>query len=169
MPQFSITSEINVDTLRPDVDNFYKLSTVPADLLALAERFGWVSVDHLATELRIHKVARDCWDVTGQITGQIVQSCVVTSAPVPENIDFQIEERYVRTAEQTDQVEVGLYGVEPIKNGVIDIGELAVQSLCLAATAWPRVDDAPDCYSVGEQEMDHPFAGLSALKRQNRE
>jgi len=169
MPQFSITSEINVDRLRPDSDNFYKLSIDSADLLALTERFGWVSVDHLASELRIRKVARDCWDVTGHITGQIVQSCIVTGAPVPENIDFQIEERYVRTAEQTDQVEVGLDGVEPIKNGAIDIGELAVQSLCLAATAWPRVDDAPDCYSVGEQELDHPFAGLSALKRQNRE
>ena len=169
MPQFSITSEINVDTLRVGSDNFYELSTTPADLLALRERFGWVSVDHLASELRIQKVARDCWDVTGHITGQIVQSCIVTGAPIPENIDFQIEERYVRTAEQTDQVEVGLNGVEPIKNGAIDIGELAVQSLCLAATAWPRVDDAPDCYSVGEQELDHPFAGLSALKRQNRE
>ena len=88
---------------------------------------------------------------------------------MPENIDFQIEERYVRTTEQTDQVEVGLDGVEPVKNGAIDIGELAVQSLCLAATAWPRVDDAPDCYSVGEQELDHPFARLSVLKRQNRD
>ena len=169
MPQFSITSEINVDTFRPDADNFYKLSATPADLLALAERFGWVSVDCLASELRIRKVARNCWDVTGHITGQIVQSCIVTGVPVPENIDFQIEERYVRTPEQTDQVEVSLDGVEPIKNEAIDIGELAVQSLCLAATAWPRVDDAPDCYSVGEQELDHPFAGLSALKRQNRE
>ena len=169
MPQFSITSEINVDRLSPDSDNFYKLVTAPADLLALTERFGWLSVDHLASELRIRKVALDCWDVTGHITGQIVQSCIVTDAPVPENIDFQIEERYVRTAEQADTVEVGLDGVEPIKNGVIDIGELAVQSLCLAATAWPRVDDAPDCYSVGEQELDHPFARLSALKRHNRE
>ena len=168
MPQFSITSEINVDKLRVDSDNFYKLSTAPADLLALNERFGWVSIDHLASELRIRKVARDCWDVSGHITGQIVQSCIVTGAPVPENIDFQIEERYVRTAKQTDQVEVGLDGVEPIKNGAIDIGELAAQSLCLAATAWPRVDDAPDCFSVGEQELDHPFAGLSALKHQNR-
>ena len=169
MPQFSITSEINVETLRPDSDNFYKLSTSSADLQGLAERFGWVSVDHLASELIVRKVARDCWDVSGHIAGEIVQNCIVTGAPVPENIDFQIEERYVRAAEQTDQIEVGLDGVEPIKNGVIDIGELAVQSLCLAATAWPRVDDAPDCYSVGEQELDHPFAGLSALKRQNRE
>ena len=169
MPQFSITSEINVDKLRPDSDNFYKLSTTPADLLALTERFGWVSVDHLTSELRIRKVARDCWDVTGHITGQIVQSCVITGAPVPENIDFQIEERYVRSPQQADQVEVGLDGAEPIKRGAIDIGELAVQSLCLAAAAWPRVEDAPDFYCVGEQELDHPFAGLSALKRQNRE
>ena len=169
MPQFSITSEIKVDTLRVDSDNFYKLSTTPSDLLALTERFGWVSVDHLATELRIRKVAWDCWDVTGHITGQIVQNCIVTGVPVVENIDFPIEERYVRTAEQTDQVSVDLVGVEPLKNGAIDIGELTVQSLCLGATSWPRVDDAPDFYSVGEQELDHPFAGLSALQRQNRE
>ncbi len=169
MPKFSITSEINVGRLHIDTDNFYKLSTAPADLLALSERFGWVSVDYLASELRIRKVARDCWDVTGHITGQIVQSCIVTGAPVRENIDFQIEERYVRVAKQTDQVEVGLDGAEPIKNGAIDIGELAVQSLCLAAAAWPRVDDAPVSFSVGEQELDHPFAGLSALKHQNRE
>ena len=98
-----------------------------------------------------------------------MQNCIVTGAPVPENIDFQIEERYVRSAEQTDRVEVGFNDTEPIKNGAIDIGELAVQSLCLAATAWPRVEDAPDGYSVGDQELDHPFAALSALKRQNRE
>ena len=169
MPQFSITSEINVDALRPDSDNYYKLSTDPANLLELAERFGWVSVDHLAIELCIRKVARDCWDVTGHIIGRITQSCIVTGVPVPENIDFRIEERYVRAADLTDQVEVGLDGVEPIKNRAIDIGELAVQSLCLAATAWPRIDDAPDRYSFGEQELSHPFAGLSALKRQNRD
>ena len=167
MPQFSITSEINVDKLRPDIVHFYKLSTGPSDLLALSERFGWVSVDHLSSELRIQKVARDCWDVTGHITGQIVQNCIVTGLPVSENIDFQIEERYVLTAEQADQVKLGLDGGEPIKNGAIDIGELAAQSLCLAATSWPRVDGAPDCYSIGEEEMDHPFAVLSSLKRRN--
>ena len=169
MPQFSITSEISVDTLRPDSDNFFKLSIDRADLIALNERFGWISVDHLASELCVRGVTRDCWDVTGYITGRIVQHCIITGAPVPENIDFAIEERYVRTADQTDQIEVGLTGVEPIKNGAIDIGELAVQSLCLAATAWPRLDDAQDCYSVGEQKLDHPFAKLAVLKRRNRE
>ena len=169
MPKFSITSEIKIVSLSPDSDNLYTLSSGPDDLLALTERFGWVSLDHLAGEFCIRKVALHCWDVTGHIVGQIVQSCIVTGTPVLENIDFQIEERYVRIAKQTDQVEVGLDGVEPIKNGAIDIGELTVQSLCLAATAWPRVDNAPGCFSVGEQELDRPFAKLSILKRQNRE
>ena len=55
MPQFSISSEIKVDTLLPDEDNFYKLSTTPLDLLALTERFGWVSVDRLSSKLRVEK------------------------------------------------------------------------------------------------------------------
>ena len=169
MPQFSITSEINVDTLLSDSLHFYKLSTGPSDHQALTERFGWVSIDHFSCDLCIRKMARNCWDVTGHITGQIVQNCIVTGLPVPENIDFQIEERYVREDEQVDQVEVSLDGAEPTKNGSIDIGELAVQSLFLAATAWPRVDEAPECHSVGEQESSHPFAALSALNRQNLE
>ena len=168
MPQFSITSEINVKTLRPDSDNFFKLSTDTADLLELANRFGWVSVDNLAITLNIRKVGRDCWDVSGHISGQIVQNCIVTDALVPENIDFQIEERYVRSTDQADYVDVGLDGTEPIKDGAIDIGELAVQSLCLAASAWPRVDDAPGGYSVGDRELERPFAALSALKCRNR-
>ena len=168
MPQFSVTSEINVDTIRADSDNFFKLSTHVDDLLALAERFGWVAINSLAIELTVRKVASNCWDVSGQISADIIQSCIVTGAPVAESIDFQIDERYVRTVDQTDEVEVRLDGAEPLKNGAIDIGELAVQSLGLAATAWPRVENAPDSYSVGDQRSDHPFAGLSALKRQNQ-
>ena len=167
MPQFLITSEINVDTLLSDSPHFYKLSTGPSDHQAITERFGWISVDHLSCDLCIRKMSQNCWEVTGHITGQIVQNCILTGLPVPENIDFQIEERYVRIADQADQVEVGLDGVEPIKNGAIDIGELAVQSLCLAAAAWPRVDDAPELYSICDQKTDHPFAVLSSLKRRN--
>jgi len=169
MPQFSVLSEINVATIRSDAESFYKLSVAPSDLRDVAERFGWVSVDNLTAELRIRKVARNCWDIDGQMTAQIIQSCVVTGESVAESIDFHIEERYVRTADQPDEVEVGLDGAEPLKNGAIDIGELVVQSLGLAATPWPRSATAPDSYSVGDQKLDHPFKGLSLLKRQNLE
>ena len=55
MPQVSITSEIKLDSLSPDSDNFYTLSSGPDDLLALTERFGWVSVDHLAGDFAFEK------------------------------------------------------------------------------------------------------------------
>jgi len=168
MPQFSVTSEINVETILPDSDNFFKLLTHADDLQALAERFGWVAINKLAVELTVRKVARNCWDVSGRINAEIIQSCIVTVAPVAESIDFQIDERYVRFVDKMDEVEVRLDAAEPLKNGAIDIGELAVQSLGLAATAWPRVENAPDSYSVGDQRSDHPFAGLSALKRKNQ-
>ena len=74
MPQFSVTSEINVETIRPDSDNFFKLLTHADDLLALAERFGWVAINNLAIELTVRKVARNCWDVSGQIIADITQS-----------------------------------------------------------------------------------------------
>ena len=48
MPQFSVTSEINVETILPDSDNFFKLLTHADDLQALAERFGWVALNKLA-------------------------------------------------------------------------------------------------------------------------
>ena len=168
MPQFSVTSEINVETIRPDSNNFFKLFTHADDLLALAERFGWVAIHKLVIELTVRKVARNCWDVSGRINAEIIQSCIVTGAPVAESIDFQIDERYVRPVDEMDEVEVRLDGAEPLKNGAIDIGELAVQSLGLAATAWPRVENAADSYSLGDQRSDHPFAGLSALKRKNQ-
>ena len=168
MPKFSVTSEINVETIRPDSNNFFKLLTHADDLLALADRFGWVAINKLAIDLTVRKVARNCWDVSGRVSAEITQSCIVTGAPLAESIDFQIDERYVRTVDEMDEVEVRLDAAEPLKNGAIDIGELAVQSLGLAATAWPRVENAPDSYSVGDQRSDHPFAGLSALKRQNQ-
>ena len=35
MPQFSVTSEINVETIRPDSGNFFKLSTQADDLFEI--------------------------------------------------------------------------------------------------------------------------------------
>jgi uncharacterized metal-binding protein YceD (DUF177 family) len=170
MPLFNILSEVNVDAVRSDARNFYKLAVTDSDLACLAMRFGWVSVGALTCEMRIQKVARACWDVHGHITAQVCQNCVVTSEPVVESIDFQIEERYVRVSDQGDEVEVevGLDGVESLHNGAIDIGELVVQSLALAVTTWPRADGAPESYTLGNQDIDHPFAELSVLKRKTQ-
>ena len=55
MPQFSITSEINVDALRQTQTIIINCRRDLPIFLELAERFGWVSVDHLAVNYAFEK------------------------------------------------------------------------------------------------------------------
>ena len=95
-----------------------------------------------------------------------MQACSSTGVPVREIVDFLIEERYVRSVDNQEEVEVHMGEAEPLENEAINIGELLAQSLAIAVTPWPRAPEAPETYTSGETLPDHPFAGLAALKRQ---
>jgi hypothetical protein len=84
-------------------------------------------------------------------------------------VDFLIEERYVRSSGDQNEVEVSLDGTEPLQDDNIDVGEMLAQSLAIAVTAWPRAVDAPETYTTDEEPSDHPFAGLAALKNRRPE
>ena len=166
MPLINLDSEINVERVRPDTGSFYKFVATYAECQLLAARFHYIEVGSLSAELRIRKSARGCWDVLGQLKGEIVQACGATGVPVSETIDFLLEERYVRTTGDPKEVEVHLDEAEPLENGVIEIGEMLAQSLAVAVNPWPRAPEAPETITIGEELSDHPFAGLAALKRQ---
>lgn len=165
MTALTFASDLLVDTMQSG--KLHKFEVVPTvdEIAQLIERFGFIAVEDCRAEVDIRKVARDCWDVKGRLTAAVTQACVVTGAPLLETVDFVIEERYVREQEDSETVEVSLDGVEPLKNGAIDIGELVTQSLALAVTAWPRSDEASESYELGEVADDHPFASLSVLKK----
>lgn len=131
----------------------------------LLSRFDYIAVNDLVATLEIRKVARDCWDIRGRLTADVVQSCGVTGKPLPESVDFTLEERYVRLVDDIRSVEVDLDGVEPLKNGFIDLGEMVIQSLALAVTAWPRATDAAEYTEPEPVKSDHPFAGLASIKQ----
>ena len=165
MPVFSLSAELDPDNIKPDAT--YKCKIVPSDdeVNMLLSRFDYIAVNDLVATLEIRKVARDCWDVCGRLTADVVQSCVVTGKPLPESVDFTLEERYVRLVDDIRSVEVDLDGVEPLKNGFIDLGEMVIQSLALAVTAWPRATDAAEYTEPEPVKSDHPFAGLAAIKQ----
>ena len=110
-------------------------------------RFKFLDVLSLSAELIIRKSARDCWDVVGQLRGVVVQACSSTGVPLRETLDFLIEERYVRSVGNQEEVEVHMDEAEPLENGAINIGELLAQSLAIAVTAWPRAPEAPEIYT----------------------
>ena len=167
MPVFSLSAELDPDNIKPDAT--YKCKIVPSDdeVNMLLSRFDYIAVNDLVATLEIRKVARNCWDIRGRLTADVVQSCVVTGKPLPESVDFTLEERYVRLEDDIRSVEVDLDGVEPLKNGFIDLGEMVIQSLALAVTAWPRATDVAEYIEPEPVKSDHPFAGLAAIKQPN--
>lgn len=164
MKTFSLDTRIEVETLPVKGPYRGTLVMTAAELTALADRFGFTAVASLDVRLEIARVGPDAWDVKGRLQAQIVQPCIVTGDPVPETVDFAIEERYVRAADEDDEIVVGLEDSEPLVDGCIELGELVAQSLALAANAWPRTADAPDEFKAGNVEEAHPFASLGSLK-----
>ncbi len=166
MPKITLDSILHVDRIRKDSPNFFKFVASDKELKSLASRFKFLDVLSLSAELTICKSARDCWDVAGQMRGIVVQACSSSGVPVRETVDFLIEERYVRSVGNQEVVEVHMGMAEPLENEAINIGELLAQSLAIAVTPWPRAPEAPETYTSGEELLEHPFAGLAALKRQ---
>ena len=157
---------INVDRVRADSANVYEFVASGKERQRLSERFQFLDVLSLFAEITIRKSSVDCWDVAGQLKGEVVQACVVTGVPLRETVDFLIEERYVRTDNDQEEVEVHMSAAEPLENETINIGELLAQTLSIAVTPWPRAPEAPEMYTSGEELPVQPFAGLAALKRQ---
>jgi uncharacterized metal-binding protein YceD (DUF177 family) len=166
MLKTSLDSIVKVDCIRPGSPNFFKFVASDKEREMLVTRFKFLDVLSLSAELTIRKSARDCWDVVGQLRGVVVQACSSTGVPLRETLDFLIEERYVRSVGNQEEVEVHMDEAEPLENEAINIGELLAQSLAIAVTPWPRAPEAPETYTCDEESPDHPFAGLAALKRQ---
>ena len=166
MPKTTLDSILNVDQIRPDSANILKFVASDKELKSLATRFKFLDVLSLSAELTIQKSARHCWDVAGPLRGVVVQACSSSGVPLRETVDFLIEERYVRSVGNQEEVEVHMGVAEPLENEAINIGELLAQSLAIAVTPWPRAPEAPEVYTCGEELPDHRFAGLAGLKRQ---
>ena len=166
MPKISLNSVISVNSIRPESRNIFKFVASEEERQILKTRFEFLDLLSLSAELTVCKTTCDCWDVTGQLIGVVVLACRSTGTPLRETVDFLIEERYVRSVNSHEEVEVYMDVAEPLENEAINIGELLAQSLGVAVTAWPRVDGAPETYTSGEGLPDHPFAELAALKRQ---
>ena len=164
MKTFSLETLMDVETLPVKGPFRGSLVVTEVQLADLAERFGFLDLSRLDVSVEIARVGPDAWDVKGTATAELVQPCIVTGDPVPETVDFDIEERYVRASQEGDEIVVGLEDSEPLVDGCIELGEMVAQSLALAVNAWPRTVDAPDEVRAGDVEDAHPFASLGSLK-----
>ena len=78
---------------------------------------------------------------SGRLTADVVQSCVVTMAPVAGDIDEKIEEVFAPEGYEPGAQEEDDDQPESFDGQEIDVGELAAQLLSLSLDPYPRAPD----------------------------
>jgi len=151
----------------------YRLEADAEARAALAEAFGILAVERLASELRVRQAERG-YLVRGPLEAEVVQTCVVTLEPVRQAVSEEIDLLLVparhdggRDAGGTLADEADLDAPDTFTGNAIDLGAIASEHLALGLDPYPRapgVAFAP--HEEGEKEPS-PFAALARLKNRD--
>lgn len=153
-----------------------KREAVPLDLVpdaagraAVAAELGLEAVRKLRLSGRLVPEGRADWRLEASLGATVVQSCVVTLAPVVARVDEEVSRRYVADLPNVEagEVEMPDDDVEALP-AALDLGAVMLEALALALPPYPRAPGA----ELGEvvvteagaepltAEAARPFAGL---------
>lgn len=152
-----------------------EIAATDKECVALAERFGLLSLDSLKASFTLKRVRKDLVRVKGRVSAELAQACVVTLDPVAARIDERFEVDFLEGAQPpVADLELDVEGAEapePAPDGWIDLGELAAEQLGLAIDPYPRKVDAaipaewtPEAAAEPALARPNPFSGLEKLK-----
>jgi len=143
-------------------------------LRALADTLDLVDLRKLRFTGELRPLGRRDWRLTGHLGATVVQSCVVTLAPVTTRVEEDVARNWVADFEVPDGDEIELPETvedEPLGTE-IDLGGVIAEALALALPPYPRAEGAElgetAFTAPGEKPMTDedakPFAGLAALR-----
>lgn len=142
---------------------------------ALSKRFDLIDVGSLEAKLHVMpKQGATDFEVTGHFRADVTQRCVVTLEPLPAHIEQAIKVHFappVVVASGATERALGEDDLEPIEDGIMDLGELVAQHLGLALDPYPRKPDVPPVeveFGAPAAKIS-PFAKLAALKDKTEE
>jgi uncharacterized metal-binding protein YceD (DUF177 family) len=142
---------------------------------ALSEMGGLREVKSAQASLDVTPRTGGRFHVTGNVRARIGQTCVVTLEEIENDIDEPVDlifapaEQVPQMATLVDEAEESDEEtpdpLEPIDNGMIDLGKVATDALFLAVDPYPRKPGAvfEPVVEAADPE-DHPFAALKVLK-----
>jgi Large ribosomal RNA subunit accumulation protein YceD len=158
-----------------------RIEAGPAECARLAQRLGIAELKHLVAELALERGGGGRIDLTGEFEAELVQLCVVSLAPVPariaERFSMELSDRPLDIEPEAAESVIALDGAEPpepIRDGIIDLGEAVAQQLAVAIDPYPRapgaVADWPGKESddAGAAGGRQPFAALDAARKHRR-
>ena len=142
------------------------VDTTEAERAALAADLGLAGLARLEGRYRVSG-GHDRVRVEGRVLADLQQVCVVTLDPLPVEIDETVLVEFAAPAgDLPDEFEIPVDHDPPdaLSGDTIDLGAITAEFLALALDPYPRKPgvsfEAPP-----ESESASPFAGLSALRR----
>ena len=150
----------------PEEGREERLVASPAECAALAHRFAIPAVNRLEAALLLRPEPGGSVAVSGRLSAEVVQECVVTLEPVTKAVEEAVSLRILGPEEEpSDDPDSP---DEILAEGdAADLGEAIAEQLSLALDPYPR---APGAALPGGEEGEPPpasgpFAALSALRK----
>ncbi len=144
----------------------------PAELTAVAAALGVLSCESLKVRYTLRPAGKSRYTLTGVIDLAVTQACVVTLEPVEakSSEEFSME---LWPREEMPAIDDGVVDdldddeIEPIDNGVVEIGRIVLEYAACRIDPYPRKADAAFSWvdEAGEaSETGNPFAKLKQLR-----
>jgi uncharacterized metal-binding protein YceD (DUF177 family) len=155
----------------PETGRHVKLSADAATRTAIAAHAGLRSLDRLEAAFDVTRRGRDGLRVTGEVSADVGQVCVVTLEPVDSTVSERLDVDFLPASATAhgktlaDTVDEGGEELpEVLKDGSVDLGALAVEFLMLGLDPYPRKPDVEFAAPQVENAASGPFAALAKLK-----
>lgn len=150
-----------------------ELEASEATRAALAKPAGVDAVERLTARFELTRRGRDRLHVSGEVSGTVRQTCVVTLDAVVNDVAETIDVDFAPPrAPRDDAREIDLDAApasderEPLIGNAVDLGLLATEFFILGIDPYPRKPgvafDAPKPLS---DTAGHPFSALAALQK----
>jgi uncharacterized metal-binding protein YceD (DUF177 family) len=148
-----------------------RLAADEVQCAALAKRFGLLSLDTFTADVAVSHEG-DAILADGRFAANLVQACVATGAPIPAQLNEVFTVRFIPEPSfgPDAEIELGDGDCDTLFHDgrIVDLGEVAAQSLGLAINPYPRSPDAEATLRQAGVKREHeagPFAALAALKK----
>lgn len=143
----------------------------PPEVRAAVAKFVSVrEVSALAAEFDLSRRGRAV-HVSGRVQARVGQTCVVSLDPVENAVDEAVDLLFTPQAADggaaaaANTLEAADAQPEPLVDGKLDVGALAVEFLLLGIDPYPRKPGVEFAAPKADDAGEHPFAALATLKK----
>lgn len=158
----------------PETGRHVELAASEGERAAAARVAGVDGIERLGAVFDLTRRGGDGLHAVGRVTATVHQICVVSLEPITNEIDEAIDLVFappLEPAVETDDAEpvrikkTADNAPEPLKNGAVDLGALAIEFLVLAVDPYPRKPGVTFEPPRTGDAATHPFAALAAWKK----